>query len=645
MLPEDCTLVLSNGRQVVSNSRGDVASTNPHCGVYESDHRLLSGLETTILAEGSPVELESLGQRNDGDEITTTLVTTASGSGRGDVRAFIVEKQLSITNDGLQLAVTLSNNTASDRSVEVRGTAIPDFSHVFELASFFTPRDAPDRPRRVEADVNSLTLSATLADGGTRSVEVLPPEDASVSTDDDAATWTASTEVGAASNVTLTTDVRLPDGTVASPSLDFSETSIGLDSETGQGTQPLSEGELKLARAARRTLDALMLPCGVPAAGAPRFLAPFGRDSLIVSYQLLPFDATVAERTLRFLASEQGQAHDDETLEAPGRILHELRRGDLVSEEESVRRPYFGTVDAASLFVALYTDTVQRAGETELRDELYPAVRSSVQWILDAADDQGFVSYEPHDHRYGLVHQGWKDSADALARPDGTPAEGSVVLPEVQGYTHRALRQFAPVASQQGDDSLADECDEHADRLQTSFEERFWLPEESCYALGIDDRGVIPSVASNQTHAFWGGLGRDDRVRSAVDRLCQPDVLTETGIRTFAGSHDAFDPVSYHRGSVWPHDTAFAAAAFAERGFDSAAETVAERGLGALGEYLEASRPERLGFPELLLGLSGRQRSVGHLKHPDACEPAAWAAGSVFSFLATQYDLLPLNSE
>ncbi|WP_254663116.1 amylo-alpha-1,6-glucosidase [Haladaptatus sp. W1] len=375
-----------------------------------------------------------------------------------------------------------------------------------------------------------------------------------------------------------------------------------------------------------------MLPCGVPAAGAPRFLAPFGRDSLVVSYQLLPFDSAVAERTLRFLAAEQGTETDDATLEAPGRIMHEKRHGDLPAIGESVRTPYYGTIDATPLFAALFSDTMAETDDESLFHSVYPHAKAAVEWTLDELDEEGLLFYEPHDRPLGLSHLGWKDSARALLHPDGTPAQGAIALAEVQGYVFRALTRFAPLAERADDSPLAAACDDAAKTLVETFEEHLWLPEEGCYALGIDDRGVIPSVASNQGHAIWGGLGSDERVAQVAERLTSDDMLTSAGLRTFAASHDSFDPLSYHRGSVWPHDTSIAAMGFAERGYHEAAESLAVSGLTALSDTVRADFPDRFGFPELMVGFD-RDLSVGTVRHPDACIPAAWSAGSVFGFL------------
>jgi glycogen debranching enzyme len=614
MLPDDCALAMDSGRQVIVDSRGDVTSETPETGVYESDHRYLSSLKIEV---GDGEEWTVLGREVRDRGVTTTLASPTVGTGRGDQRPWMLGKRIALTETGVTATVQLTNNTRTTQKTELTFELASDFGHVFEIPAFFSPREHQDRPITVEEHSTGCTFVGTLADGTERRVEVESESTTKVTVDDDLATLSAGVTVPPASTHTVELDIGLPAGRRDTPEIEA-------DVDCPQ--------HKRLVKRAAGTLGALMLPCGVPAAGAPRFLAPFGRDSLVVSYQLLPFDSTVAERTLRFLAAEQGTETDDATLEAPGRIMHEKRHGDLPAIGESVRTPYYGTIDATPLFAALFSDTVAETDDESLFDSVYPHAKAAVEWTLDELDEEGLLFYEPHDRPLGLSHLGWKDSAGALAHPDGMPTQGAVALAEVQGYVFRALTRFAPLAERADDSTLAAACEDAAETLAGTFEERLWLPEEGCYALGIDDRGVIPSVASNQGHAIWGGLGSDERVAQVAERLTSDDMLTSVGLRTFAASHDSFDPLSYHRGSVWPHDTSIAAMGFAERGHHEAAESLAVRGLAALSDTVRADFPDRLGFPELMVGFDG-DISMGTVRHPDACIPAAWSAGSVFGFL------------
>ncbi|KAB1185409.1 MULTISPECIES: glycogen debranching N-terminal domain-containing protein [Haloferax] len=635
MLPDNCMLALHGGKQVVVDKHGDVATENDHCGIYSTDHRFLRGIDLTVRQTDGEIQWERLGRESDGDSVTTVLTSSTAGPGRGDVRAWSLTRKFSIDPDGVTVTLTIHNNTNEPRECELQASIVPGFNHIFEIESFFSARDA--RERTVSATYSSddtIQFSAEGVDDAERHVAIELTQDGS---SDDSI---ISVEIGDDSTVALTSDRTVSPG--ESETMEFSVSLPGDASEVPSvdTSSAIDPRYRSLADAATEALDALMLPEGVPAAGAPRFVAPFGRDSLIVGFQLLEFDTNVAERTLRFLAAEQGTDDEYETLEESGKILHENRTGDLVEADISLRRPYYGNIDSTSLFVSLYADTVAESESKTLEDDLYDAATDAVEWILDNADEDGFLRYSSHDHPYGLNHLGWKDSSEALSHPDGREPTGRIALSEVQGYSYRALQQFEPIAREHGDEALADACNSLAEKLFDSFEEQFWVADEGCYALALDGSEQIPSVATNQTHAFWGGLGTDERIESAVERLLEADVLTSSGLRTFAGDHPAFDPLSYHRGSVWPHDNSMAALGFAERGFDHAAKIIAERNLQALEDSVTRGRPSRLGFPELFTGLD-ETISNGYLVHPDSCEPAAWAAGSVFGFLSAHPELGP----
>jgi len=616
MLPDNCALTVSDGRIIIVDRLGDVAADDGYCGIYDTDHRVFSGVSVSLDADGT-VDWDVLGRTVECGKVTTTVASTTVGPGRGDQRAWTLTKQFAATTNGVAVDFALRNNTSTRQSGDLVVELLPGFDHIFEVPSFFSPRDSPTRDSSVDDIPEGLVCTSTGVDGRQHRAAAVGSNEPTVAAESNQGTITWSLTLEPAEEIQRTIRLNLSK-TTEMPPIDHNVTSTEYST---------------LTSAARRTLEALTVSPGVPAAGAPRFVAPFGRDSLIVSYQLLPYDVTLAKRTLAYLASEQGTTTDTNTLEAPGKILHEHRRGDFVGSGHSLRRPYYGTVDATPLFVSLFADTYGVSGDEDFRDDLYDAADAAVDWILNSLGSDSLLGYEPHDHPYGLSHLGWKDSSDAIVHPEGTPATGSIRLSEVQGYVYRALTRFAPIAREVGDTSRAETCLTTADAISDTFESAFWLPDEGCYALAIDDNGAVPSVASNQTHALWGGLGTTDRVKRAVARLTESDILSENGLRTFASSHPAYDPLSYHRGSIWPHDNSIAAMAFAERGFEEVAQTVARRGLNLLTQQYETARPDRFGFPELVPGITVQGGTTGTLRHPDACEPAAWSAGAVFGFM------------
>lgn len=617
MLPEENALAIQNGTQVIVDGEGDIHPDNDFCGLFGGDHRYFAGVGTT-LSTGDENGFDVLGRTVEGGTITTTLASKAAGAGRGEERIWTVSKIYETHESGVDFKLHIQNNSTSHKSVRVAVTLVPDFAHIFEVTAFFSPRETQDRQIQTTAQSDYLTFSAKGIDN--RKMEV-------TSTFDGNPNVVVENEM-----VQIVWEPKIPPSGSETYAVRF-----GLPERPGTtipiNPPQISETHTRLVAAATDTLETLMLPGGIPAAGSPRFLAPFGRDALIVGYQLLPYDPNVANHILRYLASQQGSAQHDETLEEPGRIFHEQRQGDLIKEGISLRRPYYGTVDATPLFVSLYSDTCRATGDIELRKDLYGAAVDGVDWITTALDKDPLLRYQAHDHPYGLRHLGWKDSSAAISHPDGTPAHGPIRLAEVQGYVYRALTRFAPIAKEAGDSSLANTCLNVASAVSEAFEERFWIPNEGCYALAVDDHGTIESVASNQAHAIWGGLGTETRVECAVNRLTEADMLSPLGLRTFAKNHPAYDPLSYHRGSIWPHDNSIAAMGFAERGHYDAAQQIAESGLELLTKHYERGRPDRYGFPELIPGISQTGTITESLRHPDSCEPAAWSAGSVFGFL------------
>ncbi|SNZ12448.1 Glycogen debranching enzyme (alpha-1,6-glucosidase) [Natronoarchaeum philippinense] len=621
MIPEDCALAVQDGVVCVVGEAGDVRDGRDETGVYGNDTQYLREFAVRVTDPEAPDSGWDRLERQAGpDGVETVLIGGAPGEGRGDARRFVLNRSLTVDGDVVSLETTLTNYTAAERTVEVDLTAESAFRHVFECPGFFSPRDPVERDLDETERESGAGLSGTSPDGTTRTATVqLDGADAETTDADDAVRATASRtlSIPAGESETIVATVRLQ------PTR--GRVDVDVDPTVSMDDYP------NLFDAAAETLRALMLPEGVPAAGAPRFVAPFGRDALLVGFQTLPFAPELTRSVLTYFAGRQATSTDPDTLAEPGKIPHEGRRGDLPALGESIRSPYYGTVDATPLFAALVAAYGEWAGEASIPDELYDAAVDAAEWTLSTGDEDGFLWYEPHDHEHGLTHQGWKDSADAIARPDGDAATPPVALAEVQAYAYRALDGVADLASARGDDDLAERLAERAGEIQTAFDESFWLPEEGCYALALDADGAVDAVASNQGHALWCGIVPEERADSVIDRLLRSDVLTDAGLRTYAASHDAFDPLSYHRGSVWPHDTSLAAMGCARYGREDAVEALAERGLMTLSTAATGD-PGRWGFPELLIGLDGTEADAGRAPHPDSCEPAAWSAGSAFGF-------------
>ena len=373
---------------------------------------------------------------------------------------------------------------------------------------------------------------------------------------------------------------------------------------------------------ALRITDSHRPPRTVVAAGAPWFMTLFGRDSLVTSWMLLPVDRSIAAGTLRVLADLQGRTVNPVTEEQPGRILHEVRSGLDARAALGGDTVYYGTVDATPLFVMLL-DQAHRWGlpDSEVQSLLGHADRA-IDWIqrYGDRDGDGYVEYQRATDR-GLVNQGWKDSFDAISDSNGTLAAPPIALAEVQGYVYAAYRARARLAAYFGDPAAAADLADRAAVLRRRFNQDFWLPDRGYFALALDrDKRPIDALASNMGHCLWTGIVDRDKASPVADRLTGPEMFTGFGLRTLASTMGAYNPVSYHNGSVWPHDTAIAVAGLMRYGFVPQAQRI------ALG-LLDAAA--RLGgrLPELLCGFD-RAEFADPVPYPTSCSPQAWAAAA-----------------
>jgi glycogen debranching enzyme len=375
----------------------------------------------------------------------------------------------------------------------------------------------------------------------------------------------------------------------------------------------------------------------VPYAGVPWYVAPFGRDALIVALQLLPFHAQVAAGTLRFLAAWQGRAVDDFLDEEPGRILHEYRRGEMANCREIPFIPYYGTVDATPLFLVLLGEYVRWTGDLALARELWPAARAALRWMVEYGDrdGDGYLEYQTRSP-LGLRNQGWKDSEDAVMHADGSLARPPIALCEAQAYAHAAWVASAEVAESLGDPAEANALRDRARALREAFERDFWVPQESFYALALDgDKQPCEVIASNPGHCLWTGLVDEARAEAVAKRLMADDMFGGWGMRTLSARERRYNPMSYHNGSVWPHDNALAAQGFRRYRLLEPVITLASA-------LFDASRHfEHQRMPELFCGFP-RHRDQGPISYPVACAPQAWAATSVLGMLTA---LLGLDAD
>ena len=389
--------------------------------------------------------------------------------------------------------------------------------------------------------------------------------------------------------------------------------------------------------AALRIFDPEHPERAVVAAGAPWFMTLFGRDSLLTSWMTMMVDPDLALGTLQTLARFQGTESNALTEEEPGRILHEMRFGETASLALGGGRVYYGTVDATPLFVMLVGELSRWGNRQEEVDALLPAADLALNWLAEFGDKDGdgYVEYQRTTDR-GLENQGWKDSWDAARFRDGRLAEAPIALCEVQGYMYAALIARSHCATEAGDDDFADRLRQRARKLKKAFNRDFWVEDDDggYLAMGLDgDKKPLDVVASNMGHCLWTGIVDEAKAPHIARHLMSKSMFSGWGVRTLSEEMVGYNPISYHCGSVWPHDNAIIAAGLMRYGFVEDAHRI-------MRAMVEASAPFGNLLPELFSGLP-RDRFDFPVSYPTSCSPQAWAAASPLLFLRTMLRFEP----
>jgi glycogen debranching enzyme len=372
------------------------------------------------------------------------------------------------------------------------------------------------------------------------------------------------------------------------------------------------------------------------AAGVPWYVTLFGRDAIISALEALAFIPGRAEDTVRLLASFQGSRDDAWRDEEPGKIMHELRVGEMARLGEIPQTPYYGSVDATPLFLVLLSMHAHWTGRIDLFNELQAHVKAALSWIDNSIDagGTGYLSYATKSGK-GLSNQGWKDSGDSIMNHDGSLATPPIALVEVQGYVFMAKQGIAQLYRHAGDGGTADRLMKEAADLRERFERDFWIDEIGTYAVALQkDKQPAAVVTSNPGHALWSGIASEQRARQVADRLMQPDMYSGWGIRTLSSRERRFNPIGYHDGTVWPHDNAIAAAGFRRYGYLAGIGKVVRDVVDAAAHF------EHDRLPEVFGGFDRQEFSVP-VRYPVACHPQAWAAGAVPFMIESALGLRP----
>jgi glycogen debranching enzyme len=637
-------LVTVDGRSfAISGEGGDMAA--PTHGLVYDDVRHLSRLRMSI--GGGRVELLAASTPTPLSAVVVSRVTSvdAPAAGRGDGPLDDLAEVLLVRRrwlaGSLVEELTLRNSHAKPVTVHLELEVAADFAHVFDVKS---GTGSGETARPESGSPGRWTLRSPI-DPHDRTDVVMEPAPNETDPAGGTAAWRL--DISGGDELTVTVKVQPVSAGVPADLERPSRLASGVAIRDLPGWRttvptvvsldprlPAAVDQSLADLAALRIVDREHPERAVVAAGAPWFMTLFGRDSLLTAWMTLPFDGSLAGGVLTSLADLQGREDDPASEEQPGRILHELRRHGG-SGTFSSRSRYYGTVDATPLFVGLAAEAWRwRAIDEATLHRLAPAVGRALDWITGAGDSNadGFVDYRRRDPR-GLANQGWKDSWDGITRANGTLPTAPLALAEVQGYAYAAFQGAAAVAEVVDIGHSAGDLRRRAGRLKDRFNDVFW-DARGWFVLGLDADGApVDSLTTNPGHALWSGIADDDKARRYVERLVDPDLWTGWGLRTLARSMAAYDPLSYHNGSVWPHDTALCIAGAARYGCWDAVDMMVD---GAL----EATRHFRGRPPELFAGVA-RDDVPMPVAYPSSCSPQAWASASVLLLVRTMLGLEP----
>lgn len=619
----------------LSGRTGDMTADLPH-GLFVLDSRVLSTWELRV--NGHPLEPLVVDAP---DPFAATFVARANPP-PGQADADLVVTRRRHVGDGMREAIAVTNHGLAAATVEVELTCDVDFADLFAVKEHRVP---PRAPRAHDHRPGGFTFHRASALSDRRVHVALDPP---AEVEPWSARWTV--ELGPRDRWEGCVEVRIDLGdTAVEPRF-----RCGGDDDAAAPRQRLDEwrarypqvatdhdGLARVLARSRADLGALRIfdpehpDLPILAAGAPWFMTVFGRDSLLTAWMTLMADPSLAHGVLETLARFQGTDAVPATEEEPGRILHEMRFAGSGSLALGGGEVYYGTIDATPLFVMLLGELLRWDPTDEIVDRLLPHADRALDWITDFGDrdGDGYVEYQRATPD-GLTNQGWKDSWDAIRFADGRLAEGPIALCEVQGYVHAAYVARANIARRAGDADTAERWTARARALRRRFDEDFWLEEQGTYALALDgDKRPIDAVTSNPGHCLWSGIALEERAPAIADRLLGHELFSGFGVRTLATSMAAFNPVSYHNGSVWPHDNALCAAGLARYGMVEHAQRI-------VMAQLDVAAAGGGSLPELFAGFDRTELGVP-AAYPTSCSPQAWAAASPLLWLRTLLRLDP----
>jgi glycogen debranching enzyme len=640
---DDLVKILDGNTFVVSDSRGDIeASLTDPTGLFSFDNRFLSTWVLTVDGQRlNPLSVDDLQYFE-----TRFFLVPGTGTVYVDAKLSVIRERA--VGDGFHEELTILNHDDHPVDLTVRLEAASDFADLFEV------KDALKKKGRYSARVeNGRLLLGYERETFKRETAISASTPAQL--DEHGLTFAAHVEP----HGRWTTDLDVVTAASAGGARGRPKY------ERGQ-----KQAQPNMARSLERWMqDAPKLECdwdplkatyrrslidlaalrftppvvggggSLPAAGLPWFMTMFGRDSIFTSLQALPFAPELAATTLRALGEAQGSRVDDFRDEDPGRILHEMRYGEMTAFEERPHSPYYGSADATPLYVVLLDEYERWSGHHKLVRELEREARAALRWIDDYADLQGtgYIWYQRRNEETGLENQCWKDSWDSISYRDGRLPGFPRATCELQGYAYDAKVRGARLARKVWKDpDFAAELEEQAADLKRRFNRDFWVEDGEYFALALDTEGKqVDALSSNNGHLLWSGIVDKGKAKAVARHLLGPQLFSGWGVRTLAEGEGRYNPVGYHVGTVWPFDTSFTAWGLRRYGFKEEAAQLAEGILDA-AELFGGRLPEAFG---------GYQRGVTKypVQYPTACSPQAWSTGAPFLLIRTMLGLEPFG--
>jgi glycogen debranching enzyme len=640
-MSDDLVKILDGNTFVVSDGRGDIeASLTDPTGLFSFDTRFLSKWVLTLDGERlNPLSVDELHYFE-----TRFFLVPGTGTVYVDAKLSVIRKRA--VGDGFREELTILNHDDDPVDLTVRIDAASDFADLFEV------KDALAKQGKYSSRIEDAKLLLAYERKTFRRATVI------------SATAPARIDKNG-----LTFKARLePHGEWATE-IDVAATLVSVGKRGGRPARAQKRRRENMERSLERWIgDAPRLECdweplrttyrrslvdlaalrfsppitpgrSLPAAGLPWFMTMFGRDSILTSLQALPFTPELAATTLRVLGLWQGTRVDDFRDEDPGRILHEMRYGEMTAFEERPHSPYYGCADATALYVVLLDEYERWTGDRKLVRELEQEARAALNWIDEYADlmGNGYVSYQRRNEKTGLENQCWKDSWDSISYRDGRLPGFPRATCELQGYAYDAKLRGARLAREiWKDPALAEELEKQAADLKRRFNRDFWVDDDEYFALALDaDGNQVDALSSNNGHLLWSGIVDKSKAKAVARHLMGARLFSGWGIRTLAEGEGRFNPIGYPVGTVWPFDNSFIAWGLRRYGFKHEAAQIAAGILNAAA-FFDGRLPEAFGGYE-------REATKYPVQYPTACSPQAWSTGAPLLLLRTMLGLEPLG--